>query len=360
MVPFDIKTNFIDYWDRVIRLWLDNPDWHAINATRKSNRGENFYKDCDIEVNIEEDQEPFFNNNDIRGILCPAHMPEPYWGNPDNCSIVIVNYNPGGGDDMGIHTYKFTNGNPNFLPFPPNTMIDYVYKNSYSSLAKDFPIWKNTLKNRKWLSSYGGRDWWLQKKKWVQHLVDSVDKKEINVEGVPPFAIELCGWHSPNWPSGIENSSDNSLYESIKNHFVYPLLYAIEKSNSNIAVCIGEQFNYQLFQTCFGNAKLNYKNITNDIFKFLINGKLNINSLTSNIHTNNIIASTNDKHNTLVNRKYRVYDIELNGKHHIILNTYAQGGNHSPATHFWPFEKALLETIKNYKSAASKNNQILP
>jgi len=59
---------------------------------------------------------------------------------------------------MNPHSYR---GNGNY---PENTMIDYVYKESYSKLARDFPILKAKKEleedERWWLRSYVGRQWW--------------------------------------------------------------------------------------------------------------------------------------------------------------------------------------------------------
>ena len=332
---FCIKTVFIDYWDNVVKFWLSNPNSHAICADRPL-KGQSFYNHKGIRVNIEADQEPFFQNTIINRKLCPAHMPEPYWGNPCVNSIVIVNYNPGGGDDMGCHTYKFTNGNPTFLPFCPNTMIDFVHKSSYSSLALSFPIWKKNLSQTKlWLNSYGGRDWWKGKKEWAQHLVVG-RAPGVCVEDVPPFAIELCGWHSPNWArlNWANAKNNNALKKTIEAHFVNPLLYAVEQSKSNLAVCIGAQFSHNIlsiFIPCL-------QDVTQSVYKLLAtNAKI---SYPAGSKNDSIAVEVNNK-----TRYYRVFDAYINGKHHVLLNTYAPGGNHHPAKHFWSFEKDLLRAI---------------
>ncbi len=215
----------INYWDNVIKLWLGPASKGSIDATRPLN-GCSYYKDLNIEVNIECEQLPLFHHKSINSFLCPAHLPEPYWGDPENCSIVILNYNPGGGTGMDIHAYKFTNGNPKFLPFPPNTMIDYVYKHSYSCLAKDFPIWKIKIPHgREWLNSYAGRKWWLEKKNWVNHIV-CAKSNGIDTETIPPFAMELCGWHSKNWPGGIVKQmlGDCNIHSMLVKRFLCPFL----------------------------------------------------------------------------------------------------------------------------------------
>ena len=56
-------------------------------------------------------------------------------------------------------------------------------------------------------------------------------------------------------------------------------------------------------------------------------------------------------------RYYRVYNVEENGKNHIILNTFAPGGNHHPAKEFWEFEKKLLRVIKENENG-QKNKKL--
>jgi hypothetical protein len=153
---------FIEYWDKVIDFWMDKEVKGSKGERRDVKRPlekqkESYYKDDNINVQIEEDQLCWFKEdkkNPLNKLLCPIHMPEPYWGDPGSCSIVVVDYNPAGGKDMNPHTYR---GNGKY---PENTIIDYVNKESYSKLAKDFPILKAKEDLEKdcrwWLRSYGG------------------------------------------------------------------------------------------------------------------------------------------------------------------------------------------------------------
>lgn len=348
--PSTVGQRFIDYWDNVVRQWINLPMGKGHNASAN-----NKYKDSNLVVSIENEQLPFFTDKILKDKLCPAHLPEPYWGDPDNCSIVIINYNPGGGTDMSPHTYKFTNGSPYFLPFPPNTMIEYVNCYSYSSLAKDFPIWKKNLPpDRMWLMSYGGRDWWLAKKKWIGHIVAeaSVGKTEPNhlIEECPPFAIEFCGWHSAKWPDlRLDTAKDAVLIDSIKKHFAEPLIYAIEQSKSRLAVCIGAQFSPALFNS----LSIPFVNITCCVYcQFTQNyGNQGVSfpcgiSLSTSNNSSSIEVSVKDKKKE-VKRYYRIYDIKSSfDNHHIIINTFAPGSNNQPAEHFFDFEAKLIATLK--------------
>lgn len=341
-----ITKSFIEYWDNVINIWLGQPVQDAIDVKRPLDpKKESYYKE-NFFVKIETEQKPFFNNHSLNKLLCPAHLPEPYWGDPDpdNCSIVVVDYNPAGGIDMNPHTYKGTLGGNQF---PPNTIIDFVKNNSYSELAKEFPIWKENLKNgMEWLCSYGGRKWWLQKKEWIKHLVG----EDIDVEKIPPFAVELCGWHSPNWPDNT-NAFENDLKDTIKTHFAQPLLAAIENSKSKLAVCIGAQFKPSILSAFLDG----FNDITKDVYELLSykgisypdnpKNKNQDSSICVEINNNN-----NNNNKKTIKRYYRIYNIvnkNVNKNvNHIILNTFAPGGNHHPSKNFEEFENDLLEAIK--------------
>ncbi len=332
---------FIKYWDKVVKLWLKAPEkgeGYTVIDARRPLEGECYYKE-EFEVNMEKEQMAFFKNENLSKLLCPAHLPEPYWGDPDEgkCSIVVVDYNPAGGKDMSPHTYKGTitiDGSN----FPPNTIIDYVKNNSYSELAKGFPIWKENLpKGLEWLCSYGGRKWWLNKKKWIQHLVG----EEIDV---PPFAIELCGWHSPNWPDNTKDFKDDDIKDTIKNRFALPLLKVIDNSKSKLAICIGAQFKPSILREFIPNLE----DITGCIYKkwednIKIDYPANPTDKKKEDMSISVIVDTGKKKTT---RYYRVYNVKDGDNNHIILNTFAPGSNHHPAEAFWKFENELIQAIK--------------
>lgn len=169
---------------------------------------------------------------------------------------------------MNPHSYR---GNGNY---PENTMIDYVYKESYSKLARDFPILKAKKEleedERWWLRSYVGRQWWRRKIEWMLHLIQpDSEPSEWPKKVSHPFAIELCGWHSPNWPDNTKAIDGNKdLKKTIRKRFVEPLLYAIEKSECKMAVCIGAQFKTSILGQYFGKD-INLKNITENIVKHI-------------------------------------------------------------------------------------------
>ena len=209
---------FLDYWDDVIRQWFDE--------------------------HIEERQQTFLNQKSLN--LNSTHMPEPYWGNPHNCSIVIANYNPGGGAGRNRHTYRK-------CADCPESFINQVKKQGYSKVATKFPIIVNAEEKDKtfsWWKEYEGRKWWLNKMKWLNEI--GKDMPSYKESTKKPFAIEFCGWHSTNWPA----KACLSLYDNeeirfvVDSCFVRPLVDAVKNSDTRLGLCIGSQFYYLFEKIC--------------------------------------------------------------------------------------------------------------
>ena len=227
-----VLNNFKDYWDGVIASWLEGefaPEQHQI-------------------------LEKLLN-------LSREHMPEPYWGNPEKCSIVIANYNPAGGTDRNRHTY-FNCANWK------RTFINEVKNSKYSEVALDFPIIDEPNLNESipaWWEDYGGGGWWryiihnwLKKNiinngklhdLLVNHNIDTTKIKECGNK--KPFAIEFCGWHSKSWSSNACERlyKDEKLQSIIDKYFINVLVEAIKHSDSQLGVCTGKQL-YDLLSKC--------------------------------------------------------------------------------------------------------------
>lgn len=349
----DISKDFIDYWDDVINIWLGKKDkiqnkycTVKIDAQRLNKDGESYYdEEGKLYVEIEEEQAEWLN---VTGkLLCPIHIPEPYWGDPCNCSIVIVNYNPSGGTGMNQHTYRGIGDS-----YPANTMIQYVNENKYSQLAKDCPILKSVTDlskdKRWWLCSYEGMTWWRNKMQWMQHLEESILQEKDDSQDAKaslPFCIELCAWHSPKWPNNKKDIFENlKLKDSITKRFVDPLLYAIEKSDCHLAVCIGALYSSEYFQKIISNSKYTFKNLTIDIYEQLKSSAYNVQPPKDNALNNKdkSIKVTIEAKGKKTTRYYRVYNIYVEEKNHIILNTFAPGSNHIRLKHSGISKKTYL------------------
>lgn len=208
-----IRNWFTKYWDDVIS------DWFA--------------------GQINSEQQLFLNEQSLN--LNPEHMPEPYWGDPENCSIVIANYNPGGGTDRNRHTYKD-------CACCSDSFINQVKILGYYNVVKNFSLILQPS-NSCWWRDYGGSKWWLQKMKWLQQNIISPMNLSIDIYQKKPFAIEFCGWHSVQWPTkSCEKiyKNNTNLASVIDRYFVKALVDAVHNSDTRLGICVGSQF-YSLF-----------------------------------------------------------------------------------------------------------------
>lgn len=191
-----IIQDYFKYCDELVQDWIDN----------KANL-------------IEED--PFLHNSAIlSGEPYFDIMPEPFLGNPDNCSIVMINLNPGytEGDDVNLSRQntrnRFANGN----------------LKGYSAFAITFPYLSNPIIHP------AGAGWWKGRKEYLDRLVRAYTGKASDRF---PFALELCPWHSNKWEEAkIKMSS--VVYERMIQRAIIPALYATRKSEARIAVVIGK------------------------------------------------------------------------------------------------------------------------
>lgn len=202
---------YISYWDRVVSNWF---------CGRIDKKQRLFLDEDYLKLNI-------------------LHMPEPYWGDPEKSSIVIANYNPGGGADRNRHTYHNCAN-------CPDSFINQVRNHGYSYVVKPFPIIDkpNETFDKEhpcWWKEYGGRKWWLNKMEWIKKVLGDIkqDKK--------PFAIEFCGWHSEAWPADACAKAYKGNESFVNNYFVEPLAGAIQHSDLKVGICVGKQF-YDLFK----------------------------------------------------------------------------------------------------------------
>ena len=243
---------FLNYWDDVIRQWFDE--------------------------HIEESQQTFLNQKSLN--LNSMHMPEPYWGNPHSCSIVIANYNPGGGADRNRHTYRE-------CAWCPESFINQVKMLGYSKVAIDFPIIddaENKDKTSCWWKEYEGRKWWLNKMKWLDEIGKEIPNYKESTK--KPFAIEFCGWHSTKWPANACRSlyDDKDISHVVDKYFVRPLVDAVKNSETRLGLCIGSQFYYLFEKLCSCDTSVQRINI----FPLDKNAPHNIQLFT--IHGQNIIV----------------------------------------------------------------------
>lgn len=201
---------YVHHWEHVIAAW------HL-------GHGEARWHGCE--------DEPFLRALGPVCFPCTCHMPEPYWGNPENSSIVIVNHNPGCGGGPARQ------GHLDAVEW----MESFTKTVGYHVFAKEFPIGldKDSLKNKRWnaFSCYQGRKWWKRRVDWTKETARLLGIDDGNCL---PFAMELCGWHSPRWPS---SATETVLAMDRYNELVQdPLLAAMEASRTKAALCVGKRF----------------------------------------------------------------------------------------------------------------------
>ena len=172
-----VLNKFINYWDNVTDSW---------------------FKDSIIP-----EQQQILNQRWLN--LSREHMPEPYWGNPENCSIVIANYNPGGGADRNRHAYFQ-------CADWEHTFINEVKNSKYSKIALDFPIIDEPNLNDStpaWWEDYGGGGWWRDKRDWLEDNV-------INNEYLYGLLKDIITEESDSlWEDYIKNTKElHSLLKS--------------------------------------------------------------------------------------------------------------------------------------------------
>lgn len=158
-----------------------------------------------------------------KGLLTKEYfgtMPEPFWGNPDCCSVVMINLNP---------AYK--EGHESLFS---REKTKKLIPNGYSSFAKGFPILDEDSFNPE------GKVWWEGRKKYLDRLVDAYPGKKHPDEKRLPFAIEICPWQTATWQETKINIARNkSLNSYIQRHVLDPAAYAVKNSQADFAVGIG-------------------------------------------------------------------------------------------------------------------------
>lgn len=355
MEGFDLERDFIDYWDKVIRQWLSldaDVTGFKDEAKEQSTVIEAINKNCENKKGVP--------NSNYR--LNTMHMPEPYWGDPRNCSIVLLDYNPAGGSDNCHTTIGFYNGNDMKL-------IKYVKNNSYNKFATIGPVFRKDLneigmswfcakKEKGGKGGYEGYYWWQSKREWLDHLVKSACGKN-DTEGKLPFGLELCGWHSKKWSSNMKWI--DSCRDIIDQRSIKPLFESLKLSSAKIAVCIGAKFNPNLLGEFFYDKDAKFEDVTKDYCLTMeeISKEINNDTIARQFEGLTYSVEFKDEHIQVIakwknngkeekprNRYYRIYKITEDQESYFILNSYASGSNRHPGKHFWPFENVLLKTIR--------------
>lgn len=142
------EKKFIKAWDDIIDIWLNNQTSNPL-----------------IPLSICKH-------------LSVEHMPEPYNGDPSNCSIVMINLNPGQGQ---IYLEWANQHNPTFC-------VNLAKNKKYQGFARPFTF----LNPPSQQFSPQSTAWWQGRKSYLDKLLQMKCVNSVK----NPFAIELCALHS--------------------------------------------------------------------------------------------------------------------------------------------------------------------
>ena len=275
---------FIQFWDEYILSWFHKHD---------------AYKTGDVFL-------------DSMTMLLSDLMPEPYLGNPHKgcCSIAILNFNPGyNGDAEEYNLIESIVREQDGMKYS-KVALKFPYIQDHGNLSDEYQIYQK----------FKGTKWWQNKRFWLNHLVCASQKN--NDKKLLPFALELCPWHSKNWDSKrFVRTLENTKYKDfVDNNVITPYIGAISNSLCGFGVCVGKSFGQVL-----------------PIFGF--------ENITSSFPNKELIQNEGIKLIGSKQRYYRIYMHQEQGT--IVLNTWHEGGNHTPRHDFWGKEEVIIQYIVN-------------
>lgn len=288
----EILMSFLEKNNILISEWYKNPKQCVENnvyflnyskTTKKKNKG------------IEHSS--LYSNGD--GIEYYKYRPEPYLGDPYNCSIVMLNLNPGFGGECGDKPLHWKDG----------ILVTDKICQDYYSYAKEFSYIKNNDNRHE-----GAKKWWKPRKVWLDNFVE----KTTNIKTtLAPFAIELCPWHSKSWKD-LKYKEDEYLKNYILTYVITPAIIAAKNAQIKFPICIGKSFEIIL-----------------PLLGFEIKKYWNQDSGLKNWPTSK------------GRKMQRTYQLFKNNKNEYILNIWAPGSNKTPSQSFSDVEKFIISKIKD-------------
>ena len=200
--PKSVMNDYTAYWDTVIREWAETGEIPASEAF-------------------------WFSEQGHLG-LHPKLMPEPYWGDIDSSSVVLVNMNPAGAGSESPSDISHRANRDN-----PSTLCGLM-SGDYGAVARSFPLLGGLP------FGYAGSDWWLRRVQWLDQLGIRSRRR--------PFAIELCAWHSPKWKGArYSHRKPLAIHRYIRDIFGPALRRALRGSDEHLVMCVGSEFARSVF-----------------------------------------------------------------------------------------------------------------
>ena len=185
------KYNWEDFFeqsDRFIQEWSESPEECALNSV--------YLQASDGEKSFLYEDKNF--------------MPEPFLGNPERCSAVMLNLNPAAPMD------KFRKD---------NDYVNEIISDGYSERAKKWKIFEE---------NDGGFVWWAKRENWLNRILGNEDTT------LKPFSIDICPWHSKSW--GRLDYRNKDLIDTINKNVLTPAFNAVKNSCIPFAIAIGKDF----------------------------------------------------------------------------------------------------------------------
>lgn len=253
---------YIEYWNDFMANWIEHPD-------------EMFNKDL-LKIKHSE-------RNGKQ--LVYDFLPQPYLGNPYECSAITLNLNPGGLIDSRKHPNGY------FVEELKNSKNYFEYAKEFPQLKKNSPFWNNQIN-------------------WINRLVDQ--ETENNKL---PFAIEICHWHSEKWKNFALD--DDELIDYFEKMVFDIIDIVIKNSSLKTVLSIGKQYTEIYKKLAFEKLL----EISNENYKdFNLNFPLN-------------------KQNKPSNRVYTLWQSKTGTKY---LNTYTVS-NKPPSSDWLEIDKYLID-----------------
>lgn len=267
---------------------------------------------------------PFLDTqNKGKGLLIDKYidlMPEPFWGDPENCMAVMINLNPGYGEDdkwyigrKAIHERGVLSGR-------------------YLAFAKKNPYFTNTAFHP------AATVWWGKRLSWLHKVLNRQGDYRL------PFMTELCPWHSSKWAEAkikIDVANDNPDYNYIQEVFK-AAAYASSHSGTPI-ISIGKA--NEVYELLMGSLQQTWRPEDN-----------NLEVLSDYIENKQIPLAwpqgkkkkngKDEKEEFNKNVYFDYYKKEIDGECVKLLNIWMKGSNHTPSDEFLPIERAIIKYIE--------------
>ena len=242
-------------------------------------------------------------------------MPEPFWGDPDNCMAVMINLNPGCGDDDKFYIGKYA------------IQAKKVLSSGYVAFAKQNPYFTNAAFHP------AATVWWGKRLTWLHKVLNRQGDYRL------PFMTELCPWHSSKWAEAKINFAKykpNYINEVFK-----AAAYASMHSKTPI-ISIGKA--EKVYASFMGQPQNSWRPDNNN-FQILSNYREN--KQTKLVWPQGK-KKKEDNNSEEFNKNvyFDYYKKDIDGVCVKLLNVWMKGSNNTPSDEFLPIERAIIKYLE--------------